>query len=292
MAIATVVTHASGALPRQRRRRSPATSTRLTLPLPAPPPPATIDRVLSDLEANPSLLTPSLLSPLLAALPLYPSPRRRLAALRGLLPASIVRRHPDLALRLLHLHASLGLLAYAHHIFDHLLPARARRERAFPWNCLVAGYAHFGRHEDALALYLQMDEEGAPRDGFTFVSALQACAGARSAALGRAVHSDALRAGLASGGDVAVSDALMDMYAQCGDLEMARRVFDSMPVRDAVSWNILLAGCLRHGASPQAMEVWITMLGEGHCPDSIALSTLLSLLSAHPDDNGKQGRTS
>uniref|UniRef100_A0ACD5WE31 Uncharacterized protein n=1 Tax=Avena sativa TaxID=4498 RepID=A0ACD5WE31_AVESA len=284
MALTTTVTHVPHAFPR-RRRRAPASSTLVTTSLPVPP--ATLDRVLSDLEANPRLLTPSLLFPLLAALPLHPSPRRRLAALRGLLPASILRRNPDLALRLLHLHASLGLLAYAHHIFDHLLPAGTRLDRAFPWNCLVAGYAHVGRHEDALALYLQMDEEGAPRDWFTFASALRACAGARSVDLGRAVHRDAVRAGFASD-DVAVCDALVEMYARCGDLEMARQLFDAMSQRDAVSWNVMLAGCLGHGLSPQAMEVWRMMLGEGHKPDSAALSMMLSLSSMYYD-NGKQG---
>ncbi|XP_037422753.1 pentatricopeptide repeat-containing protein At4g25270, chloroplastic-like [Triticum dicoccoides] len=288
MALTAAVTHASRALPRRRHRRAPAPSTRLAPPLstPTPPPtrPATLDRVFSDLEAQPRLLTPSLLAPLLAALPLHPSPRRRLAALRGLLPVSLLRRHPDLALRLLHIHASLGLLAYAHHIFDHLLPARTRRDRAFPWNCLVAGYAHVGRYDDALALYLQMDEEGAPRDGFTFESALRACAGARSAELGRAVHRDAVSAGLAA--DVSVCDALVEMYAQCGDLEMACQVFDAMPERDAVSWNVMLAGLLGHGGlSPQATEVWRRMLGEGHKPDSVVLS---KMLCHHPDD-GKQG---
>ncbi|KAE8796116.1 pentatricopeptide repeat-containing protein [Hordeum vulgare] len=223
MALTAAATHASRALPRRRHRRAPAPSTRLPPPLSTPPPPppppprpSTLDRVLSDLEAQPRLLMPSLLAPLLAALPLHPAPRRRLAALRGLLPVSLLRRHPYLALRLLHIHASLGLLAYAHHIFDHLLPARTRWERAFPWNCLVAGYASVGRHDDALALYLQMDEEGAPRD-----------------------------AGLAA--DVSVCDALVEMYAQCGDMEMACQVFDAMPERYAISWNILLGGLLGHG---------------------------------------------
>uniref|UniRef100_A0A8I6Z914 Protein kinase domain-containing protein n=1 Tax=Hordeum vulgare subsp. vulgare TaxID=112509 RepID=A0A8I6Z914_HORVV len=294
MALTAAATHASRALPRRRHRRAPAPSTRLPLPLSTPPPPppppppprpSTLDRVLSDLEAQPRLLTPSLLAPLLAALPLHPAPRRRLAALRGRLPVSLRRRHPDLALRLLHIHASLGLLAYAHHIFDHLLPARTRRERAFPWNCLVVGYASVGRHDDALALYLQMDEEGAPRDGFTFESALRACSGALSAELGRAVHRDALTAGLAA--DVSVCDALVEMYAQCGDMEMACQVFDAMPERDAVSWNILLGGLLGHGGlSAQATEAWRRMLGEGHKPDSVVLS---AMLWHHPGD-GKQGR--
>jgi pentatricopeptide repeat protein len=53
-----------------------------------------------------------------------------------------------------------------------LLLVRTRRDCTFAWNCLVAGYANVGRHEDTLALYLQMDEEGAPLDLFTFASAL------------------------------------------------------------------------------------------------------------------------
>uniref|UniRef100_A0A8I6X2E2 Pentatricopeptide repeat-containing protein n=1 Tax=Hordeum vulgare subsp. vulgare TaxID=112509 RepID=A0A8I6X2E2_HORVV len=130
-----------------------------------------------------------------------------------------------------------------------------------------------------------MDEEGAPRDGFTFESALRACSGARSAELGRAVHRDALTAGLAA--DVSVCDALVEMYAQCGDMEMACQVFDAMPERDAVSWNVLLGGLLGDGGlSSQATEAWRRMLGEGHKPDSVVLS---AMLWHHPGD-GKQGR--
>ncbi|VAI91927.1 unnamed protein product [Triticum turgidum subsp. durum] len=129
-----------------------------------------------------------------------------------------------------------------------------------------------------------MDEEGAPRDGFTFESALRACTGARSAELGRAVHRGAVSAGLAA--DVSVCDALVEMYAQCGDMAMARKVFDATPERDAVSWNVMLAGLLGHGGlSPQATEVWRRMLGEGHKPDSVVLSTML----CHHPDEGKQG---
>ncbi|KAL6909364.1 hypothetical protein ACP4OV_001645 [Aristida adscensionis] len=304
VAAAAPAHHTTCALPRRRhaasttrrRRRAPSLSGsgsgRLTTtslpsrsPSPAAAPPATLDRVLSDLESNPRLLTASLLAALLAALPRQPSPRRSLARLRRLLPVSLLRRRPDLALRLLELHASLGLLAYAHHLFDHLLPPRARGGDAFPWNCLVAGYALLGRHHDALALYLQMDEDGVPRDRVTFASALEACAGAGSVALGQAVHRDAVRAGLAA--DVLVCDALVDMYVQCGDARRARQVFDAMPVRDAVSWNIMLVGSLRHGLWQHSMEIWRRMLREVHKPDAAALSTMLSLLPV-PSANGSK----
>jgi pentatricopeptide repeat protein len=76
------------------------------------------------------------------------------------------------------------------------------------------------------------------------------------------------------------------MYAQCGGLEMARRVFEGMPERDTVSWNVMLAGCLPHELSMHAMEFWRRMLGEGHMPNSVALPMMLSPLSDH---NSKQG---
>uniref|UniRef100_A0A0D9ZFX8 Pentacotripeptide-repeat region of PRORP domain-containing protein n=1 Tax=Oryza glumipatula TaxID=40148 RepID=A0A0D9ZFX8_9ORYZ len=298
MALPATVSHTTCAI--QRRRRSTAPARRRGPPsrrhphsgeaftLRAAPPPATqptLDRVLSDLESHPRLLTPDLLDSLLAALPLHPSPRRNLARLRRLLSVSLLRRYPALARRLLHLHASLGLVSYAHHLFDHLLPARAR-EDAFPWNCLIAGYAHLGRHEDALALYLQMEEDAVPRDRFTFASALQACAGVGSVELGHAIHRDVVRAGLAS--DVPVCDALVDLYARFGDVRRALQVFDAMPDRDGVSWNIMLAGCLRHGLSQQALELWRRMLREEHEPDSITLSTMLLILPS-VCDNGKWG---
>uniref|UniRef100_A0A0E0KLN4 Pentacotripeptide-repeat region of PRORP domain-containing protein n=1 Tax=Oryza punctata TaxID=4537 RepID=A0A0E0KLN4_ORYPU len=298
MALPATVSHTTCALSRRRRSTAPARRrgppsrghphSGAALTLRAAPPPATqptLDRVLSDLESHPRLLTPDLLDSLLAALPLHPSPRRNLARLRRLLSVSLLRRYPALSRRILHLHASLGLVSYAHHLFDHLLPARAR-EDAFPWNCLIAGYAHLGRHEDALALYLQMEEEAVPRDRFTFTSALQACAGVGSVALGHAIHRDVVRAGLAS--DVPVCDALVDLYARFGDVRKALQVFDAMLDRDGVSWNIMLAGCLRHGFSQQAMELWRRMLGEGHKPDSITLSTMLSILPS-TCDNGKWG---
>ncbi|TVU12819.1 hypothetical protein EJB05_46481, partial [Eragrostis curvula] len=305
MAVTTTVTHhpTTCSLPRRRNstpttgtgsggsnRRAPSpssghhltTTTNRSLPA-APPPSETLDRVLSDLEAHPRLLTPSLLASLLSAIPHHPSPRRRLARLRRLIPVSLLRRHGDLAVRLLHLHAALGLVAYAHHLFDHLLSPRAR-EDAVPWNCLVAGYARLGRHHDAFALYLQMDEDGVPRDRATFACALQACAGAGSLELGLAVHRDVVRAGLAS--DVILCQGLVDMYLQCGDVRRARWVFDAMPVKDTVSWNMMLAGCLRHGGLwPYSMDIWRRMFGEGHRPGPAALSTMLQLLSSSSDSD-------
>jgi pentatricopeptide repeat protein len=39
-----------------------------------------------------------------------------------------------------------------------------------------------------------------------------------------------------------VSNALVDMYAKCGSIENALRVFTKMPIHDVVVWNSIILG--------------------------------------------------
>uniref|UniRef100_A0A164ZGQ6 Pentatricopeptide repeat-containing protein n=1 Tax=Daucus carota subsp. sativus TaxID=79200 RepID=A0A164ZGQ6_DAUCS len=43
-----------------------------------------------------------------------------------------------------------------------------------------------------------------------------------------------------------VLNSVVNMYAKCGCLEDARKVFDEMPVRDVVSWTALITGFSQH----------------------------------------------
>ncbi|MBA0621425.1 hypothetical protein Godav_007050 [Gossypium davidsonii] len=159
----------------------------------------------------------------------------------------------------------------AHQVFDQM---SKRNEYAFPWNSLISGYAELGQYEDALALYFQMEEEGVEPDRFTFPRALKASAGIGSIHVGQAVHRDVVRKGF--GNDVFVLNALIDMYAKCGDIVKARRVFDSIACKDNISWNSMLTGYIRHGLLAGALQVFRGMIQEGFEPDSVTISTILS----------------
>ncbi|XP_020095381.1 pentatricopeptide repeat-containing protein At4g25270, chloroplastic [Ananas comosus] len=278
----------------RRRLRKPSTfsypkSAPTPLLVPAPPPLSRVqlfDRVLSDLESlssssssppDPSLLS-SLLDSALLLLPAASSPLLA-ARLRRLLPPALLRRRRALSAKLLRLLCALGLLDDAHHLFDQM-PRRAR-SNPFVWNTLISAYADSGLFEDALALFFQMDEEDddavAP-DRFTFPRALKACAGVGSLPLGLAVHRRAVRAGF--GADVFVLNALVDMYAKCGDIQRARRAFDAIARRDLVSWNSMLIGYLRHGLLLNALDICRRMLDAGFEPDSITISAILSGFSS------------
>ncbi|KAF3433128.1 hypothetical protein FNV43_RR24230 [Rhamnella rubrinervis] len=192
-----------------------------------------------------------------------------------LIPANLLRRNVGLSSKLLRLYASCGYVDKAHEVFDQM---SNRNASAFAWNSLISGYAELGLYEDALALYFQMEEEGVEPDRFTFPRVLKACGGVGVIHIGEAVHRNIVRLGYYDDGFVL--NALVDMYAKCGDIVKARKVFHQISSRDSVSWNSMLTGYIRHGLSVEALDIFCQMLQQGYRPDSVALSTILSDVSS------------
>ncbi len=55
---------------------------------------------------------------------------------------------------------------------------------------------------------------------------------------GRCVHQQIIQSGLES--DVFVGSSSVDMYAKCGSIEDAGKVFKKMPSQDVVSWTAMI----------------------------------------------------
>ncbi len=79
----------------------------------------------------------------------------------------------------------------------------------------------------------------------TFVGVLNACASIIALDEGRCVHQQIIQSGLES--DVFVGSSLVDMYAKCGSIEDACRVFNKMPSRDVVTWSAMILGHVKCG---------------------------------------------
>lgn len=70
---------------------------------------------------------------------------------------------------------------------------------------------------------------------------------------------------------------MLDAYAKCGDLDLARKVFEEMEMRDVASWNALIAGLAQGNRPSEALELFKKMREANIQPNDI---TVLGALSA------------
>lgn len=60
-------------------------------------------------------------------------------------------------------------------------------------------------------------------------------------------------------GHVFVGTTLVSMYAECGSVELAMKVFNEMPERNVVTWNAALTACFRGGDLKKCEEIFCRM---------------------------------
>ncbi|KAF8411686.1 hypothetical protein HHK36_004244 [Tetracentron sinense] len=143
------------------------------------------------------------------------------------------------------------------------------------WNSLVAGYTQNGFCEEALHAFTKMRAEGFEPDEVTAASLLSACAQLGSLDAGKAIHDLINHKRITL--NQFVLNGLVDMYAKCGDLTNARRIFEGMPQRNNVCWNAMISGLAIHGRGKEALEFFSRMEDSSEKPNEI---TFLSVLSA------------
>ncbi|KAL4369246.1 hypothetical protein GQ457_05G017270 [Hibiscus cannabinus] len=142
-----------------------------------------------------------------------------------------------------------------------------------PWTIIISGYAEKGLAKEAIGLYDQMERHGLRLDDGSVISILAACAESGLLTVGIKVHDSIERLKFIC--SIAVSNALVDMYAKCGSLDKAWNVFNGMAKRDVVSWNAMLHGFAMHGRGREALHVFSRMKKEGFQPDRITFVGVL-----------------
>ncbi|GAB2235006.1 hypothetical protein Droror1_Dr00004283 [Drosera rotundifolia] len=147
------------------------------------------------------------------------------------------------------------------------------------WSAMIACYAKNGRPLEALELFRSMMLESGDDvpNPVTMVSVIQACALLASLEQGKLVHGFILRRGLDS--ILPVHNALITMYARCGALSLAQRVFDMTENKDVVSWNALISSYGMHGFGIKALEVYEGMIAKGVQPTSVSFVAVLGACS-------------
>ncbi|XP_047310198.1 pentatricopeptide repeat-containing protein At1g11290, chloroplastic-like [Impatiens glandulifera] len=144
------------------------------------------------------------------------------------------------------------------------------------WNAIITGFSNLGSGEDALMWLSRMRWAGSRGDVFTFASILKATTTMANIESGIQTHALVCKMGYAS--NLSIQNGLLSMYARCGKINIAKKVFSFMEKHDIVSWNSLISGCAHNGYAEEAIDVFEDMRKEGHVrPD---LTTFLAVLSA------------
>ncbi|CAL9106557.1 unnamed protein product, partial [Musa textilis] len=79
--------------------------------------------------------------------------------------------------------------------------------------------------------------------------------------------------------DVVSNTALLDMYAKCGSMEVAYKVFADMLERNVCSWSAMIGGLGMHGMCSRALELFEHMKSENLAPNSVTFVAVLSACS-------------
>lgn len=171
---------------------------------------------------------------------------------------------------LLDMYCKCGVLEEAQKVFDTL-----QKRDVVSWGAIMAGYVQHGHGVHALELFKRMQQEDIKPNLILFSSALKACGNTGGLEQGKLLHDWIIRTGLHS--DIVIENTLIDMYAKCGSVEEAKKVFGGLLNRDVVSWGAMIAGYAVHGPSHCAFELFHDMQQDGVQP---CKATFLSILKA------------
>ncbi|KAK9278611.1 hypothetical protein L1049_028184 [Liquidambar formosana] len=154
---------------------------------------------------------------------------------------------------LINMYSAVGNLDDAHRMFDEI-PSKNN----VCWTALISAYVDNQKANKALQLFREMQMDNVEPDQVTITVALSACAGLGALDMGEWIHAYICRnEGLNS--DICLNNALLNMYAKCGDIGTARRLFDGIRKKDVTTWTSMIVGHALHGQAEEALELFAEM---------------------------------
>lgn len=125
------------------------------------------------------------------------------------------------------------------------------------WNALMSGHKRRRQFRLSCCSFLDMVRAGVVATPVTYITVLSACGKGNDVLLGMQLHKRIIESGVLP--DLKVENALVDMYAECGEMEAAWDLFEGMQVRNIVSWTSVISGCVRLGQVDRARVLFDRM---------------------------------
>ncbi|KAJ0971543.1 hypothetical protein J5N97_019502 [Dioscorea zingiberensis] len=174
-----------------------------------------------------------------------------------------------IASSLVHMYAKYGDVLSARKVFD-----RMTARDVVPWSAIIGCYSYSGDADMAFSMFNRMRSQAIEPNAVTVLGLLSGISQSNHL---HCLHALSIRYGLEM--DIILANSLLNVYPKMGSVELARRLFDAMPLKDIVSWNSLITGhsqCTSDGFR-ECMLLFNRMRLEGIHPDH---QTYVSLISS------------
>lgn len=175
---------------------------------------------------------------------------------------------PVLQNALIHMYAQSGCLPSARQVFD-----RNPNRDVVSWNSLIGGYLRQGRLEEAIWLFSSIPHK---RTAFSWNVMISGCTRAGRPKLVLSLIQDDPEFSWSNSAIPLTS--LINLYAESGEIDAARRVFDCIRERDVVCWSAMVSGYVRSGRHVEGLTLFREMLRDDEKvkPDEVMMVSVVS----------------
>lgn len=143
------------------------------------------------------------------------------------------------------------------------------------WAVMISGFLDCERHSEALRCFHDMLCEDRVKPNETIlVCVLSACAHLGASDQGNWIHVYIDKTRIPP--STSIFTALIDMYAKCGKIDRAIRVFNGISKRDVLNYTSMINGLSIHGLGKEAVRVFSQMLTENVMPNDITIIAVLN----------------
>ncbi|CAA0828731.1 Pentatricopeptide repeat-containing protein -mitochondrial [Striga hermonthica] len=175
----------------------------------------------------------------------------RLQKVHALLIVSGEARDSLLKTKLAWQYGAFGRLGHARRVFDQIPNPDFDLCKA-----MMRRYFMSDLHLEVIGFYRFMRSRFYVLDNMVISTVLKACTELRDLVEGRKLHGYVVQMGSP---DSFVLTGLVDMYAKCGEISTARKVFEKIQDRNVVCWTSMIVGYVKNNCAREALVLFNRM---------------------------------
>lgn len=184
---------------------------------------------------------------------------------------------------MLNVYCKLGFVSEGRKVFDEM-----SERNSVTWSTMISGYAMQRLGNKAFEVFrVMVSGEEEEVNEFVLTSVLSSLTSPEFVNKGKQIHCLAIKNGILN--IVSVGNAIVTMYAKCGSLKDAVKVFELSTDKNSITWSAMITGHAQSGDGETALVLFKDMRSSDMKPSEYTLVGVLNACSDTEEINiGKQ----